>query len=51
MLPRKNLCIYIYIYMYIWRKIEKQSNPKLINLLEGKSMLKHLGINEPLSGL
>ena len=23
----------------VWRKIEKQNNPKLMNLLEGKSML------------
>ena len=33
------------------RKIEKQSNPKVMNLLEGKLTLKRFGFNEPSSGL
>ena len=32
-------------------KIEKQSNSKVMNLLEGKSTLKRFGFNEPSSGL
>ena len=36
--------------MDIWRKIEKQSNPKVMNLLEVKSTLKRFGFNEPSSG-
>ena len=35
----------------VWRKIEKQSNPKLMNLLGGKSTLKCFGFNVPSSGL
>ena len=31
----------------VWRKIEKQSNPKVMNLSEGKSTLKYFGFNEP----
>ena len=34
-----------------WRKIEKLSNPKLMNLLEEKLTLKSFGFNEPSSGL
>ena len=42
-------CTYIYIYIYIWRngnesnsqkKIEKQNNPKVMNLLEWKVNVK-----------
>ena len=35
----------------IWRKIKKQSNPKWMNLCQGKTTLKSLSFNEPLSGL
>ena len=35
----------------VWRKMEKQSNPELMNLLEGKSTLKCFTFIEPLSGL
>ena len=35
----------------VWRKIEKQSHPKLMNLLEGKSTLKRFSFDEPSSGL
>ena len=30
----------------VWRKTEKQSCQKLLNLLEGKSALKRFGFNE-----
>ena len=32
-------------------KIEIQINPKVMNLNEGKSVLKHFGFSKPLSGL
>ena len=35
----------------VWRKIVKQGNAKLMNLLEGKSTVKRFGFNEPSSGL
>ena len=35
----------------VWREIEKQSNPKLMNLFEGKSTLKRFDFNELSSGL
>ena len=31
------------------KKIETKRNPELMSLLEGKSMLKRFGFNEPLS--
>ena len=55
--------LYIYIYIYIYLEVNnrkefdsmeknwKQNNPKLMNLLGGKSTLKRFGFNEPSSGL
>ena len=42
--------IYIYIYIYM-EKIEKQSNLRLKNLLEGKLTLKRFGFDESSPGL
>ena len=54
----ENFCIYIYIYIYIYiererereRENRKANKPKLMNLLEGNSMLKRLGFKEHSSG-
>ena len=35
----------------VWRKIEKQSNPEMMNLLEGKSTLKCFSFHETSPGL
>ena len=38
-------------YPTLERKTEKQIEAKLLNLLEGNSMLKRFGFNKPSSGL
>ena len=40
-----------YIYIYIWRKIQNENNPKVKNLLRSKVDVKRFVFNEPSSGL